>query len=68
MQVLNTDRGFKAVSRTLETKMVMYIINARLNLTLGTIGKATADKMTAAKHSYEHLHIFCLLNRFITPA
>ena len=39
-KVLNSDRGFGAASRTLETKMVMYIITAKLNLTFGTTGKA----------------------------
>ena len=43
-RVLNSDRGFGAASRTLETKMVMYIVTAKLNLTFGTIGKATAIK------------------------
>ena len=43
-RVLNSDHGFGAASRTLETKMVMYIITAKLNLTFGTIGKATAVK------------------------
>ena len=43
-RVLNSDRGFGVASRTLEIKMVMYIITAKLNLTFGTIGKATAVK------------------------
>ena len=43
-KVLNSDRGFGAASQTLETKMVMYIITAKLNLTFRMIGKATAVK------------------------
>ena len=43
-KVLNSDRGFRAASRTLETKTVMNIITAKLNLTFGTIGKAMAVK------------------------
>ena len=43
-KVLNSDRGFVAASRTLETKMVMYIITAKLNLTFGTTCKAMAVK------------------------
>ena len=45
--VLNTDRGFKAAAWTLETKMVMYSISLKLNLAFNTIGKATANKITA---------------------
>ena len=30
-----------------KTKMVMYSITSKLNSTLGTIGKAMANKMTA---------------------
>ena len=41
-KVLHPDRGFRAASRTLATKMVMYIITAELNSTFGMIGKATA--------------------------
>ena len=44
IRVLNSDRGFGAASRTLETKMIMYIIAAKLNLTFGTTGKAMAVK------------------------
>ena len=43
-KVLNSDRGFGAASRTLETKVVMYIITAKLNLTFGMTGKAMAVK------------------------
>ena len=43
-KVLNSDRGFGAASQTLETKMVMYIITAKLNLTFRMIDKATAVK------------------------
>ena len=52
-KVLNSDRGFGAASRTLETKMVMYIITAKLNLTVGTTGKATAVKRLQKKWSVE---------------
>jgi len=45
---LDIDRGFKAVSRTLENKkIVMYSIISKLNSTFGTIGNDTADKITA---------------------
>jgi len=44
---LNTDRGFKAAAWTLETKMVMYSISMKLNSAFNTIGKATANKITA---------------------
>ena len=45
--VFNEDCGFKAAFWTLQTKMVTYIITAKLNSTFGTIGKAMAVRMTA---------------------
>ena len=43
--ILITD--FKQLPGLMKTKMVMYIIASKLNYTFGTIGNATADKMTA---------------------
>ena len=40
-KVMYPDRGFRVASWT---KMVMYIISAKLNSMFGTIGKATAVK------------------------
>jgi len=38
---------FKQLPGLMKTKMVMYIIASKLNYTFGTIGNATADKITA---------------------
>ena len=46
-RVLNTDSGFKAATWTLENKNGNVHIRSKLNSTFSTIGKATADKMTA---------------------
>ena len=45
----NTDRGLKQPPGLKKTKMVMYSISANLNSPFSTIGKATADKITAEK-------------------
>jgi len=47
----------------MKTKMVMYIIASKLNYTFGTIGNATADKMTAKV--VENLESFALAWRNI---
>lgn len=46
-RVLNTDSGFKAAAWTLENKNGNVHISWRLNSAFSTIGKATADKITA---------------------
>ena len=43
--ILITD--LKQLPVLMKTKMVMYIIASKLNYTFGTIGNATADKLTA---------------------
>ena len=43
--ILITD--FQQLPGLMKTKMVMYIIASKLKYTFGTIGNATADKMTA---------------------
>ena len=45
--VFNTDRGFKAAAWTLEDKNGHLHISSKLNSAFSTIGKATADKITA---------------------
>ena len=45
-RVLITDRGFKAASWTLENENGNVQVTLKLNLTFGTIGNATVDKMT----------------------
>ena len=50
LSALKTDRGFKIIKQLpglKKTKMVMYSITSKFNSTFGTIGKATADKITA---------------------
>ena len=42
-----TDRGLTQLPGLKKTKMVMYSISANLNSPFSTIGKATADKITA---------------------
>ena len=46
-RVLNTDGGFKAAAWTLENKNGNVHISSKLNSAFSTIGKATADKITA---------------------
>jgi len=60
---LNTDHGLKQLPGLKKTKMVMCIIALKLNYTFGTIGNATADKMTAKV--VEKLEPFALAWRII---
>ena len=46
-RLLNTDRGFKAATWSLENKNGNVYISSKLNSAFSTIGKATADKITA---------------------
>ena len=46
-RVLNTDSGFKAAAWTLENKNSNVHISSKFNSAFSTIGKATADKITA---------------------
>ena len=47
--VLNTNSGFKAAAWTLENKNGNVHISSMLNSAFSTIGKATADKITAKR-------------------
>ena len=55
-RVLNTDSGFKAAAWTLENKNVN--ISSKLNSAFNTIGKATADKITAKLVGKTHAFAF----------
>ena len=54
--------GIKAAAWTLENKMVKHIISLKLNSAFSTIGKATADKITAKIVGKTHISIvhFCI--------
>ena len=60
LRVLNTDSGFKAAAWTLENKNgnVNVHINSKLNSAFSTIGKATADKITAKLVGKTHAFAF----------
>ena len=57
-RVLNTDSGFKAAAWTLESKNGNVYISSRLNSAFSTIGKATADKITAKLVGKTHAFAF----------
>ena len=44
--------------------MVIYIIISKLNSAFSTIGKATADKITAKLVGKTHVLDFCVSNQF----
>ena len=56
--------GIKAAAWTLETKMVMYSISSKLNTPFSTIGKATADKITATRLGENARFRFRVNNQF----
>ena len=60
--LLNTDRGLKQVPGLEKTKMVMYSISSKLNSPFSTIGKATADKITATRLGKNSRFRFCVNN------
>ena len=55
---LNTDSGFKAAAWTLENKNVNLHISSKLNSAFSTIGKVTADKITAKLVGKAHAFAF----------
>ena len=57
-RVLNTDSGFKAAAWTLENKIGNVHISSKLNSAFSTIGKATADKITAKLVGKTHAFTF----------
>ena len=57
-RVLNTDSGFKAAAWTLENKNGNVHISSKLNSTFSTIGKTTADKITAKLVGKTHAFAF----------
>ena len=57
-RVLNTDSGFKAAAWTLENKNGSVHIRSKLNSAFSTIGKATADKITAKLVGKTHAFAF----------
>ena len=57
-RVLNTDSGFKAAAWTLENKIGNVHISSKLNSAFSTIGKATADKITAKLVGNTHAFTF----------
>ena len=57
-RVLNTDSGFKAAAWTLENKNGNVNISSKLNSAFNTIGKATADKITAKLVGKTHAFAF----------
>ena len=61
-RVLNTDSGFKAAAWTLENKNDNVHISSRLNSAFSTIGKATADKITAKRVGKTHAFAFVCVN------
>ena len=62
-RVLNTDGGFKAAAWTLENKNGNVHISSKLNSAFSTIGKATADKITAGKTCGKNSRFrFCVNN------
>ena len=58
--VLNTDRGLKQLPGLKKAKMVIYSISSKLNSPFGTIGKATADKITAKRVGKNSRFRFCV--------
>ena len=60
----NTDRGLKQLPGLKKTKMVMYSINSKLNSPFSSIGKATADKITATRLGKNSRFRFCVNNYF----
>ena len=54
--------GIKAAAWTLETKMVMYSFSSKFNSPFSTIGKATADKITATSLGKNSRFRFCVNN------
>ena len=57
-RVLNTDSGFKAAAWTLENKNGNVNIRSKLNSAFNTIGKATADKISAKFVGKTHAFAF----------
>ena len=62
VRVLHTDRGLKQLPGLKKPKMVMYSISSRLNSPISTIGKATADKITATRLGKNSRFRFCVNN------
>ena len=60
-RVLNTDSGFKLAAWTLENKNDKINISSKLNSVFSTIGKATADKITAKLMGKTHAFAFACM-------